>query len=57
MNRNNTYRMRLRELRNEFAETAKRDARRARLIANAERMEMKAELKVLHSATVRHKCV
>ena len=51
--RNNVYRLRLRELRNEFAEVAKRDARRAQLIANAERMEAEAELKLLHSATVR----
>ena len=53
--RNNIYRLRLRELREEFAEYAKRDARRARLIDNAERAEAKAELNLLHSATVRHK--
>ena len=44
-NRNNIYRMRLRALREEFAERAKRDDRRAQLIANAERMESEAELK------------
>ena len=45
MNRNNIYRMRLRELRDEFAERAKRDDRRAKVIANAERMEAQTELK------------
>lgn len=55
--RNNIYRLRLRELRNEFAEVSKRDARRAQLIANAERMEAEAELKLLHSATDMRKCV
>lgn len=53
--RNNVYRLRLRELREEFAKDAKRDARRAKLIDNAERAEAKAELNLLHSATVRHK--
>lgn len=43
--KNNIYRLRLRELRNEFAEVAKHDDRRAQLIANAERMEAEAELK------------
>ena len=43
---------RLRELREEFAKDAKRDARRARLIDNAERAEAKAELNLLHSATL-----
>lgn len=53
--RNNVYRLRLRELRNEFADTAKRDARRAKLISNAERAEAEAEMKLLHSATDRQK--
>lgn len=44
-NRNNVYRLRLRELRNEFAETAKRDARRAKLIEHAERAEAEAEMR------------
>ena len=43
--RNNVYRLRLRELRNEFADTAKRDARRAKLISNAERAEAEAEMR------------
>jgi len=43
--RNNVYRLRLAELRNEFAEVAKRDARRARLIENAERAEAEAEMR------------
>lgn len=53
--KNNVYRLRLRELRNEFAEAAKHDARRAQLIANAERAEAEMEMKLLHSATDRQK--
>lgn len=57
-NRNNVYRLKLRALRDEFAERAKRDDRRAQLIANAERMECEAELKrvsLTRSDAVRHK--
>jgi len=44
-NRNNIYRLKLRALRDEFAERAKHDTRRAKALANAERMEAEAELK------------
>jgi hypothetical protein len=55
--KNNVYRLRLRELRNEFADTAKRDARRAKLISNAERAEAEAEMKqqMGYAHPVRHK--
>jgi hypothetical protein len=45
MNRNNIYRLRLRELRDEFADRAETNRRKARLIENAERAEAQAELK------------
>jgi len=58
MNRNNIYRLKLRALREEFAERAKHDTRRAKLIENAERAEAQAELKrvsLTRNDTVRHK--
>ena len=56
-NRNNIYRLKLRALREEFAERAKRDDRRAQLIANAERMESEAELKRVSLTRSHPKCV
>jgi hypothetical protein len=45
MNRNNVYRIRIQELREEFGKLAEKDRRKARLIENAERAEAEAELK------------
>jgi hypothetical protein len=45
MNRNNIYRLRLRELRDEHANHAEATRRKARLIENAERAEAQAEMR------------
>jgi hypothetical protein len=57
LNRNNTYRLRLRELRDEFADRAKHDTRRAKALANAERMEAEAELKRVSLTRTQPRCV
>jgi hypothetical protein len=57
MNRNNIYRLKLRALREEFAERAKHDNRRAKLIENAERAEAQAELKRVSLTRNTPKCI